>query len=333
MTATPSWHRLRERGSLLGMRLVVWLYRLFGRRLCGVLILPVVGYFFLTGGQARRASRLYLERLHEWSGGRLPRRQRPTWWDGFLHYREFGLNILDRVGFWLGDTSGFDLIVHGGEHLARVRERRRGAVFVSAHLGSFDALRLCSARADVVVNVVMYLEHARMINAIFKQLQPTIDLRMITPDPGSIAWLFELRARVAAGEMLGVLGDRVGPYESRHVSRLPFLGVPARFPQGPFRLAAHLRCPLLLMVGLRRDHRTYEIFVEPVPDQGAPDGDSTGSVEELVRTYVSRLEAYCTLAPYQWFNFYDVWAGAGGVPVPAGPEVGASAVGAREGSG
>ncbi len=328
MTATPSWHRLQERGSLLGMRFVVWLYRLFGRRLCGVLILPVIGYFFLTGGPARRASRRYLEHLHEWSGGRLPRRRLPTWWDGFLHHREFGLNILDRVGFWLGDTEGVDLVVHGREHLVRLHATGRGAVIVSAHLGSFDALRLYSVQADVVVNVVMYLEHARMINAIFKQLRPEIDLRLLTPDPGSFAWLFRLRDRIACGEMLGVLGDRVGPHEGRHVSRLPFLGVPARFPQGPFRLAAYLGCPLLLMVGIRRDHRRYEIFVEPL---GAGSPLATESVEDLVSAYVRRLEFYCTQAPYQWFNFYDFWAGAGGAPAASQPEVGAAAVGGWEG--
>src|SRR5262249_22507253 len=113
VSTAPSWHHVRERGSLLAMRFIVWLYRLFGRRLCGVLILPVVGYFYLTGAQARHASRRYLARLHEWSGGRLPRRAPPTWRDGFRHFRQFGLNILDRVGFWLGDTSGFELIVHG----------------------------------------------------------------------------------------------------------------------------------------------------------------------------------------------------------------------------
>jgi predicted LPLAT superfamily acyltransferase len=179
------------------------------------------------------------------------------------------------------------------------------------------------------VNVVMYLEHARMINAIFKQLRPEIDLRLLTPDPGSFAWLFRLRDRIASGEMLGVLGDRVGPHEGRHVSRLPFLGMPARFPQGPFRLAAYLDCPLLLMVGLRRGPRRYEIFVESLA-AGSP--FPTESVDELLAAYVRRLEFYCTRAPYQWFNFYDFWADAGAAPAASPPEVGAAVAGGWEGS-
>jgi predicted LPLAT superfamily acyltransferase len=320
MSATLSWHQLRERGTLLGMRFIVWLYRLFGRRLCGLFILPVVGYFYLTGGQARRASRRYLTRLHQWSGGHLPRRARPRWWDGFQHFREFGLNILDRVGFWLGDTSGFELIVHGREHVMRLQEGRQGAVLISAHLGSFDALRLYASREEAAVTVVMYLEHARMINAIFKQLNPLIEVGMITPAMGSVGWIFELRTRVNQGEFVGILGDRLGPRDGRHVSVVPFLGAPAPFPQGPFLLAARLQCPVILMVALRRDFRRYEIFVEPLGWVSETDPDSAvGSSEHLVEAFVRRLEYYCTLAPYQWFNFYDFWAPAGRERAPGGP--------------
>jgi predicted LPLAT superfamily acyltransferase len=315
------------------MRFIVWLFRLFGRRLCGVLILPVVGYFYLTGGQARHASRRYLVRLHEWSGGRLPRRAPPTWRDGFRHFRQFGLNILDRVGFWLGDTSGFELIVHGSEHLARLREKRQGAVLISAHLGSFDALRLYAARDGAVVTVVAYLEHARMINAIFRQLNPAIDARMITAAMGSVGWLFEVRARVERGELVGILADRQGPHEGRHVSMVEFLGVHAPFPQGPFRLAARLGCPVILMIALRRDFRRYDIFVEPLggaPETGA--SGEAGSIGASVEVFVRRLERYCTLAPYQWFNFYDVWAAAAGMPGPNTTPAAMAAAGSREAS-
>ena len=28
---------------------------------------------------------------------------------------------------------------------------------------------------------------------------------------------------------------------------------------------------------------------------------------QIVDRYVARLEHYCRIAPYNWFNFYDVW--------------------------
>jgi predicted LPLAT superfamily acyltransferase len=31
------------------------------------------------------------------------------------------------------------------------------------------------------------------------------------------------------------------------------------------------------------------------------------ALEEAVARYAKRLEAYCLLAPTQWFNFFDFW--------------------------
>lgn len=310
MVSAPSWDALRERGSLLGLRVLVWLYRLLGRRACSLLVLPVVAYFFVTGGPARRASRAYFARLHAWSGGRLPGRRGPGWWDGLLHFRQFGLNILDRVGFCLGDARDFEVVVHGREHLTALRDSGQGAVLVSAHLGSFDALRLYSGQEGATVNVLMFIRHARMINALFKELQPTVDLRMITPDFGSVGWLFDLRGRVAAGELVGILGDRIGPTEGQRTSRVAFLGAPAPFSHGPILVAHLLRCPLLLIVGLRRDHRTYDVFVDRLAERVVlPTRGRAEAVDALLEAYVRRLEGYCARAPYQWFNFYDFWSG------------------------
>jgi len=30
-------------------------------------------------------------------------------------------------------------------------------------------------------------------------------------------------------------------------------------------------------------------------------------MKQAVQKYVERLEHYCRLAPYNWFNFYDYW--------------------------
>jgi len=29
--------------------------------------------------------------------------------------------------------------------------------------------------------------------------------------------------------------------------------------------------------------------------------------EHVLRRYAERLEHYCRIAPYNWFNFYDFW--------------------------
>ena len=57
------WSELDERGSPFAIRLLFAIYRTLGRAAFTVLLYPVVAYFFLTAGKARRASREYLRAI------------------------------------------------------------------------------------------------------------------------------------------------------------------------------------------------------------------------------------------------------------------------------
>lgn len=308
MKAGPAWLSVAERGSLLGMHFIVLCYRVLGRRVCSYLLVPIVGYFFITGRTARRASRGYLLRLHRWANGNAGVPRAPALVDSFRHFHQFALNIIDRVSFFLGDTNGFKTIVHGQEHVERLVREHRGALVLSAHLGSFDALRLWAEQSGVAVSVAMFLGNARMINTIFRRLNPALQMRII--DLGRIAprSVLDIRACVQRGEFVGMLADRVGIGDEARISRVPFLGAPAAISHGPFLLAAALQCPVVLMIGLRIDSMTYEIFVEMLAEKVVlPATERAAALDRLARAYGGRLEHYCLRAPHQWFNFYDFW--------------------------
>ena len=81
---------------------------------------------------------------------------------------------------------------------------------------------------------------------------------------------------------------------------MPFLGTPARFPAGPFRLAALLRRPIVLMFGIYLGGNRYEVHYESLPYE---DSD----MRQLAARYVARLEHHARRAPYNWFNYHDFW--------------------------
>ncbi|MGH7279493.1 MAG: lipid A biosynthesis acyltransferase [Candidatus Rokuibacteriota bacterium] len=289
------------------MRITVWFYRRFGRRLSALFILPVVAYFFLTDGRGRRASRQYLGRVYALPAGRAALGRRPGLRESFRHYREFGLNVLDRLCFAVGDES-LDVVFHGREHFGELIAARRGALLLGAHLGSFDALRALATQAGIVVHVLMFTRHAPRINALLRRLNPDVDVRVVDLAEASLDAVFRLRGCVERGEFVAILGDRVGAGERARVAHAPFLGAPAPFPQGPFILASALRCPVLLMVGLRRSRGRYDVFAEPLVERVVlPPAEHARRLDELVAAYARRLEWYCLQAPYQWFNFFDFW--------------------------
>lgn len=87
-----------------------------------------------------------------------------------------------------------------------------------------------------------------------------------------------------------------------------FCASPARLPEGPWALAAALGVPVVLGLGLYRGARRYsasfELFSERVQLPRATRG---AALRELVQGYATRLEQHATLAPDNWFNFYDFW--------------------------
>ena len=267
------------------------------------MILPVVLYFFLTDRKGRRASLRYLRRLHARPGGAEALGSRPTWRHSLRQYHAYGLNILDRVGFWLGRDDDYTIVFNGEEHFTRLREEGRGAILLGAHLGSFDALRVLARRSQVVVNVVMFIQHARMINSIFQTLDQNASVRMIQLDATSINAAFAIKACIERGEFVALLADRVGIGSEKRTGQIEFLGDRTAFPHGPFFLASLLKCPLVFMVALRAGDGRYEAFAERVAERIVVSGPD--DLDALARDYANRLERYCLRAPYQWFNFYD----------------------------
>lgn len=86
-TSSRQWFQLQERGSLFWFRFILGFHRIFGPRLCKLLLYPVVLYFFLTGSAARAASQQYLRRVG----------LQPTLLLSFQHFVQFAQSTVDRV--------------------------------------------------------------------------------------------------------------------------------------------------------------------------------------------------------------------------------------------
>lgn len=118
--------------------------------------------------------------------------------------------------------------------------------------------------------------------------------------------MLEARDKLDKGYLVGMLADRALVDEA--TQEHDFLGQPAAFPIGPFRVAAMLRRPVFFMTGLYLGGNRYRLHFEMLADfsqVAAPDREA--AMRAVQACYVSRLEHYCRQAPYNWFNFFDFW--------------------------
>lgn len=275
---------------------MVWVALRIGRPTARLLLAPACAYFLLCAPKARRASRDFLDRAL----GR-----RATLGDVWRHFWCFGACVLDRVLLLNDRTDLFEISLHGDDILSGLRARHGGGFLFGAHLGSFEVVRsMGRVLGDTRVSVVMYEDNARKTNQVLNAINPVLALDIIgLGRPGS---MLEIQQRLGAGHLIGILADR--GLDGERQRTLPFFGAPARFPIGPFRLAAILKRPVVFMVGLYRGRGRYEVRFEAIAEPGDAVGLTTEqTIETMMRRYVEVLEQYCRSAPYNWFNYYEFW--------------------------
>jgi predicted LPLAT superfamily acyltransferase len=296
-TTGTRWQDVAEKGTILGIRVVVVVATTLGRRAVRALLHVVAAWYVVFHPGVRRASRAYLARLHG----------RASLGDVYRHVLCFARVTADRVFLARAALGRFTLEIEGEPYLRALQRDRRGALLILAHVGSFEILRAAGTVRDVPVNFLGYFRNARMINAVLRELNPAVDARLVEIRPNDPTFIFDVERLVAGGELVGTMGDRVGA-DGKAVE-VPFLGAPAAFPTGPYLLAAALGCPVYLGFGLYHEPNRYALYCEPFAERVVlPRATRAEAVRDHVARYAARLEHFCRLAPYNWFNFYDFWS-------------------------
>ena len=298
------WSRLNERGSMWGLRFVAATARLLGRQAARIALLPAVAWFFLTGREARRASRTYLSRLGAQSAP-------ATTWNVWRHMLTFADASLDKFDAWRGEVTS-SVEFKGIEEFSRLTREKRGALFIGSHLGNLEMIRALAATKQLAtVTAVVYTDHARRFAATLaganaRFADNLFEVRDFGPQTAIL-----LKERVERGEILVIVGDRTPAADNGRRAHAPFLGHDAPFPQGPVVLGYLLGCPVYLFFCLKgetRDGSRYRIYLEPFAERiELPHRDRKAAIDAYVAQYARRLEWYCREAPLQWFNFFDFW--------------------------
>lgn len=310
-----AWMQQGERSNVAALRFIAWVAQRMGRPAARLLLYPIALYFVLAATTARRASRDYLRRLL----GR-----EPSWAELYQHVFCFAATILDRF-FLLNDRFDlFDIRVHGQDIIDKACAGGRGVFLFGAHLGSFEAVRATSHSHDdrpQKVSMVMYEDNARKLNQVLGAINPALEHHIIPL--GTLDSMLRVKHALEQGHLVGMLCDRTLGGDS--LSRTEILGGAVDLPSGPFRMAAMLKRPVILMVGLYRGGKRYDVHFEQLadftrPGRGAPaevPPRPVPTVDEVVARYAERLSHHARSAPCNWFNFYDYWNDRG----PAAPPV------------
>ncbi|WP_408582356.1 glycosyltransferase family 2 protein [Pantoea dispersa] len=306
------WAATPERRGQWGLRFMLWLYQRAGRLPFILLLWPVVAVYWLSGRAARAASQQWLTRVQAVAHQQQIALPQPL--SSYRHFLRFGNSMLDKVASWRGDLQwGRDIdFAPGAETVIRAAEGK-GQLILASHLGDIEACRAMAKQVSgLVINALVFTDNAQRFRAVLESIAPQAGVNLLPVSDIGPDTAILLQQKLDAGEWVAIVGDRTAVQRQRGGERRvvwsEFMGQPAPFPQGPFVLAAALRCPVLLMFALRQQDKLRvhcEAFADPLP---LPRNGRQQALQAAVDRYAARLQHHALLAPLDWFNFYDFWA-------------------------
>lgn len=296
---TQAWDQQRERSNGFMLRLLIGIARWLGRGTARLLLFPITGYFLLTGGASKRASRQYLRRVLN---------REPTLRDIAKHFHTFASISLDRFFFLSSDQRQFEVRVDRPQAIYDLSEQHRGCLLLLAHVGSFEVLRnIAVDQRSLPLRMLIDLDVNRRFISVVKRLHPDFAAHVIDASQSGPALVLSLKEALEQGAMVGMMADRARVHE-RSVA-VDFLGGKARLPAGPWILAGTLGVPVILAFGLYRGGNRYDVHFELFADKIAlPRASREQALQDCAQAFATRLEQRVRSAPYNWFNFYDYWA-------------------------
>jgi predicted LPLAT superfamily acyltransferase len=292
------WQKRPEAGGRVGQWLLRTLAFRIGRPFARFITFFVALYFMIRRGPERAASRVYLERV-------LGRR---VWlWEVYQHFLWFSTVTLDRLYLMADRFKRFDVRIFGIEQLDEAVAGGRGTLLLSAHLGSFDALRVLSLRSpDTPIRILLDVGQnaglSDLLNALNPKLAETIiDARRTGPE-----LVLDMQKALETNAVVSTLADRLRP--GNPVVTVNFLGAPAPFPASPWLFANALHVPVVLAFGLYRGGKRYDLHFERFGCELPRDRlQRNAALVDVVQRFADRLAHFARMAPYNWFNLYDFW--------------------------
>lgn len=255
----------------------------------------VIPFYMLFDRRGYRASyRFYRDRL-----GRSAVR---SFFSVYANEFKLGQVVMDRFALYAGRR--FDIELDGQEHFDALAATDAGFVQVNAHVGNSE---LAGYSLPSEKKRIFTLVFSGETQTVMQQRERMFDKTNITMVPVSddMSHLFTLNAALLAGEIVNMPGDRL--FGSSKDFSCNFFGAPARFPAGPFLLAARREVPMLATFVMKEGVHRYHIFVRRLGS--ALDGalNARERAAAMAEEFAGLLERVVRRYPTQWFNFYDFW--------------------------
>ncbi len=289
----------QSKGKVLGFKIFVFILNNFGLNPAYFLLSFVSCYYFLFS-KPNVFIRDYFKKVHGYSNLKA---RLAVYKNNFI----LGQTIIDKVAVMAGAKNPFHVIHKNGKQLEDIAKIGKGGILISAHIGNWEVAGQGLNRLNTPFNILMYSNEKENIKEYMDGVMTEKKINIISIDEETKSHIIELHKAFTNNELVVMHGDRYR--EGAKTITVPFFGTPAKFPAGPFIMAAKFGVPLCIAFAVKIDKHTYEFSIEEpiIVDRVRGDAQLEKVCNELAVKYVSAVEKMVLKYPHQWFNYYDFW--------------------------
>ncbi len=289
-----SWQG-KSKGTPLGYRIFIAILKNFGVLPAYFLLRFVAAYYFIFDIKSSRLLWNYFHnrlKFGKWKSFRLL----------YANYYIFGQCIIDKVVMMAQIPNKFTFNFDGEDHLRQISAGGKGGLLLSAHIGNWEIAGHLLKRLETRVNVVMYDGEHEKIKQYLEDVTGGRNMNVIVIRD-NISHIYDIHEALKNNELVCMHADRF--IEGNKTVSHTFLNKEAKFPLGPFLLAATLKVPVAFVYAFKESATHYHFY------SSAPKTYTHLSKEEMISTllqeYTTEMEKKVALYPTQWFNYYDFW--------------------------
>jgi len=289
----------KSRGGIWGYKFFVLALRYFGISTAYFFLRFAVIYFVAFSPKAFNSIYFYFREIHQFSFVK-------SIYKIFQNYFVFGQILIDKIAIHAGFQSKFTFNSVGKEHLMQMLDNKTGGLLISAHVGSWEVAGQLVGNHGNKFNVVIFdAEHERI-----KKYLSTItadrnyDFIVMHND---LTHIFQIGAALKNYEIVSFQGDRF--VDETKTITVNFMGRPAKFPTGPFYIAAKFDVPVLFFFAMKETKKQYKFYFTPAVKNDAFKNHKNREeqVRYMLEQYVVELESIIKKYPEQWLNYYKFW--------------------------
>jgi predicted LPLAT superfamily acyltransferase len=285
----------KSKGTPLGYRIFVWILQTYGV-LPAYFLLRFVAlyYFFFSLKASREIYRLYRRKLGY------------GWFSSitkiYKNYFLLGQGIIDKVVMMSGIKNNFTFDFDGEENLRKIAAMKQGGILLSAHIGNWDVAGHLFKRLDTPINIVLYDGEDEQIKQYLDGVtgKRSVNIIVIKKD---LSHIYAISDAFSKNELVCMHADRF--LEGNKTINANFLGQPARFPIGPFQLAATFKVPVSFVFAVKESKLHYHLFASNIKDYSAIGRKEL--IPQMLTDYAAAMEEKVKQYPQQWFNYYNFW--------------------------